>query len=218
MKSSGIHTLTYRFFWFCEPGWTRRRGVEGRRPGIASTNRPRAGSLASLLRRIRDDEEALDALVFAYARLPKSERWALAHAVRRDSAGCATGLAALIAVEEDEGLRGRLAGLLRDQGPIGMGAALSGGPAEGQAWLGHWVAGRAERLRACWNACRIEWLAIETDEVPNLRGEAVTQDPVRVIDTLTPLLWRHIREGGPLPEGIERFAGFFSCAPADAAQ
>ncbi|MGD8316697.1 MAG: hypothetical protein PVH21_09230 [Myxococcales bacterium] len=191
--------------------------MEARRPGIASTDRPRAGSLASLLRRIREDEDALDALVFAYSRLPKSERWALAHAVLLDSTGCGTGLAALIAAEEDESLRGRLAGLLRDQGPIGTAAALFGGPADGEACLVHWVAGRTESLRAYWSSGKIDRLAIETEEVPRLREETVIQDPVRVIDTLAPLLWRHIREGGSLPDGIERFAGFF-CVRADAAQ
>jgi hypothetical protein len=30
------------------------------------------------------------------------------------------------------------------------------------------------------------------------------------VETLAPLLWQHIRAGGRLPEGIERFAGFFS--------
>jgi hypothetical protein len=29
-------------------------------------------------------------------------------------------------------------------------------------------------------------------------------------ETLAPLVWRHIRSGGELPDGVERFAGFFS--------
>jgi hypothetical protein len=30
------------------------------------------------------------------------------------------------------------------------------------------------------------------------------------VETLAPLVWRHIRSGGALPDGVERFAGFFS--------
>ena len=30
------------------------------------------------------------------------------------------------------------------------------------------------------------------------------------VETLAPLVWRHIRSGGALPDGVQRFAGFFS--------
>ncbi|NNE17845.1 MAG: hypothetical protein HKN10_05130 [Myxococcales bacterium] len=30
------------------------------------------------------------------------------------------------------------------------------------------------------------------------------------VETLAPLLWQYIRAGGRLPDGVERFASFFS--------
>ena len=37
-------------------------------------------------------------------------------------------------------------------------------------------------------------------------GQLITE----AVDTLAPLVWRHVRAGGRLPDGAERFAAFFS--------
>lgn len=180
-----------------------------RRPGIAKADRPRSGSLASLLDRIREDENALDAFVFAYLSLARSERWALAHAVVQDAQEPRIALAALLAAEEDQTLRQRLAGLLRGQGRIGDALRLRGTPIEGEVCLSHSVAGIAETLRIRWSAGKIEGIEIEPRDFPSFEGDAA-DDPPGVVDTVTPLLWRYIRKGGSLPEGVERFARFFS--------
>ena len=65
--------------------WVMRGAVKATRPGIASTNRRRSGSFASLLDQVLRDESALDGLAFAYAELPEPERPALAHAVVQDA-------------------------------------------------------------------------------------------------------------------------------------
>jgi hypothetical protein len=190
--------------------------VAVRGPGIASTQRARRGALARLVDRASEHSDALDALVFAYGLLPRPRRWALAHAIVRDGASPTTALAALLVAEKDATLRRRLAELLRAHVEIGRCAWLRGTPTCGEACLSHWLEGRAETLRASWSSGQIEHLEIETSHRPSFSEEQPGQDAIEVIETLTPLLWRYIRRGGPLPQGIDRFAGFFSLGRAGA--
>jgi len=191
--------------------------VAGRGPGIISADRPRRGSFASLVDRIAEDVGALDALVFAYCRLSKGQRWALAHAALHDAADPVGALAVLLEAEEDQALRGRLETLLRGHAKIRVSACLRGTPRQGEARLTQSVAGRSETLRVSWNAGEIGRIEIESDDASSFEKGA-TDDPGEVIDALAPLFWQHIRRGGRLPEGVERFAGFFSVARRAPAQ
>jgi hypothetical protein len=185
---------------------------------VARADRRRAGSLASLLRRIGDDADALDGLVFAYLRLPRSGRWALAHAALRDAAEPEGALGAFILAEGDPAFRRRLARLLSNHVPMDASAWSRGTPTQGEACLSQSFAGRSETLRIRWSAGEIEYLGIEATKDASLAGGLLERDTACVIDALTPLLWRYIRRGGALPTGADRFARFFSIAPSRAAQ
>jgi hypothetical protein len=69
------------------------------------------------------------------------------------------------------------------------------------------VLGAAEALQVTWNHKRIERIEIEPRHGFNFER---AQAPGPVIEALIPVLWRHVRDGGALPAGVERFAGFFS--------
>jgi hypothetical protein len=181
---------------------------------MARADRPRAGSLRSLLGRIEGDPDALDALIFAYRRLPRADRWALAHASLQDAAEPAAALAALVLAEEDPASRGRLLRLLDAHTQIAAAAWLRGTPTRGEACLSQSFAGRSESLRIRWSAGEIESLRIEATNDLSFEAGPLEQDPARVIDALSPLLWRYMRGGGALPEGADRFARFFSVAGA----
>jgi len=181
------------------------------RPGIASANRPRSGPFASLLRQIPHDECALDGLAFAYCELPEGARQALVRAVLQDANDPAQALLALFAVEQEPMLQRRIAGYIQKHARIDRSALLEGTEAEGDARLIERVPGlRSESLRITWKRSQIRTIEIESRMRSKFDGPAV---PVATaVDRLLPLLWRHIRTGGELPEGVERFAGFFSAA------
>ncbi|MGB8331435.1 MAG: hypothetical protein WCE62_15020 [Polyangiales bacterium] len=181
------------------------------RPGIASANRRRSGSFASLIDELLNDEGALDGLAFAYTGLGEPERRALAHAILQDARDPTPALAALVAVEENPSLRHRLAGLLSRHGRIGMGALVEGTEAQGEALLIQSIPGfESESLRITWKESEIREIEIESRNDLSCTGSPSKADLARAVDTLAPLLWRHIRSGGRLPEGVERFAAFFS--------
>lgn len=183
--------------------------MEGRGPGIISTNRPRSGSFASLLDRIPRDAGALDAFLFAYSQLSKADRWALVQAALRDAANPAATLTVLLEAEEDYTLRLRLETLLRSRAEIRASAGWLGTPLEGEAWLSQTIADRSETLRVCWSAGEIDHIAIEANDASGF-DDTASSEHGDAIDVVTPLLWQHIRRGRRLPEGVERFAGFFS--------
>jgi len=181
------------------------------RPGIADTDRPRLGPFASLLDQVRHDDGALDGLAFAYTELGGPERRALIHAVLQDAADPIDALIAFIAVEEDPRLRQRLAALVGRRGHVDRSAVLGGTETEGEACLVQSLYGLdAEALRITWKESKIEDIEIES------RGDLKVERPEskvatsKAVETLAPLVWRHIRSGGALPDGVERFAGFFS--------
>ena len=185
--------------------------VKGKGPGIVSTNRSRAGSFASLLDQVLRDPDALDGLVFAYSELPLDERWALIHAVVQDSANPTRALMALLAVEEDYALCRRLAALVGEHGRLEQTAYLRTGEGRGEASLVQWVAGTsAEALKVSWKDNRIEHIEIEARPDLDALASEWTVPVAEAVDTLAPLVWRHVRAGGRLPDGAERFAAFFS--------
>lgn len=183
------------------------------RPGIASTNRRRSGSFASLLDQILYDDSALDGLAFAYAELPEPERPALAQAVLQDAGDPTKALVAFLAVEESPQLRQRLAGLISRHGRIDRSAFLDGTEARGEARLVQSVSGLApESLGIIWKHREIQLIEIESRRDLSFEISASTVTVAEAVETLAPLVWRHIRSGGRLPNGAERFAGFFSAS------
>lgn len=187
-------------------------------PGIASADRPRRGPFASLLDQILHDRTALDGLAFAYAELAAPERHALVRAVLQDAAKPTGALAALLAVEEEPSARQRLAGLIQRHGGVEQTAFLTGTETQGEARLLQSLPSLGpESLRIAWKASKVESIEIESKrdlKMDNLKMDNTAPAvPVsEAVEALAPLLWQHIRAGGQLPEGIERFAGFFSGA------
>lgn len=191
--------------------------MKSSRPGIASTNRRRFGSFSSLLDLILQDETALDGLAFAYTELEPAERRALAGAVLHDAKKPAAALGALLAVEEDPATRLRLANLLGRRGHLEQSALLAGDEVSGEALLSQAFPGlEHEALRITWTDSKIGQIEIEARS--DLRSLCPNAEPVPIphaINAMSPLLWAHIRAGGILPSGVERFAGFFSFAQVE---
>ena len=185
--------------------------MSARRPGIADADRPRGGPFADLVERILHDSSVLDGLAFAYRELGTEGRRALIRAVLQDVPNPARALGALLAVESDAALAADLAGLLRRHGPTESYATLQRRPSGGEACLISARFGFAgELLRITWNHNQIEVIEIEPKiDFESLAAGAESPVPIAV-EAVAPLLWRHIRAGGALPEGVERFAGFFS--------
>jgi hypothetical protein len=141
------------------------------------------GSFASLLDQARHDDGALDGLAFAYTELRGPERRALIHAVLLVSKG----------------------------GHVDRFAVLEGTETEGEACLVQSLHGLdTEALRVTWKESKIESIEIESRRALKLEGLETEVAPVKAVETLAPLVWKHIRSGGELPDGVERFAGFFS--------
>jgi hypothetical protein len=181
------------------------------RPGIADADRPRLGSFASLLDQILDDASALDGLAFAYTELGQPERRALIQAVVQDAADPTEALLAFIALEEDPGLRQRLAVLASRHAHVDRSAFLEGTETEGEARLMQSLHGLdSEALRITWNESKIETIEIESRSGLKIETSASKITTAEAIEALAPLVWKHIRSGGDLPDGVERFAGFFS--------
>lgn len=191
--------------------------VKPARPGIASTNRRRLGPFASLLDQILRDETALDGLAFAYSELGAPERRALVQAVLEDAADPSQALAALLAVEDEPRAQQRLAGLLSRQGRVEQIAFLEGNDADGEALLVQSLPGiDPELLRITWKQSHVCDIELESPRSRKIDGARTAVDIPQAVDILAPLLWTHIRSGGRLPEGAERFAGFFSRAESQA--
>ena len=186
--------------------------VKPPRPGIASADRPRRGPFASLLDQILHDRTALDGLAFAYTELAAPERHALVRAVLQDAAEPIRALAALLAVEEEPIARQRLAGLIQRHGRVKQTAFLTGTEAQGEARLLQLLPSLGpESLRIAWKESKIK--SIEIESTLDLKSDDAPAVPVsEAVEALAPLLWQHIRAGGQLPKGIERFAAFFSGA------
>lgn len=185
--------------------------MKSRRPGVASADRPRGGPFSSLLDQILHDRTALDGLAFAYAELAAPERQALVRAVLQDAADPTRALAALLAVEEEPRARQRLAALIQRHGHVEQAAFLAGTGVDGEARLLQSFPRLApESLRVTWKDSKVVVVEIESPYDPTMEANASAVGVSVVLETLTPLLWQHIRAGGRLPEGVQRFASFFS--------
>ena len=188
-----------------------RGTVKPARPGIASANRPRSGSFAGLLDQILHDESALDGLAFAYAELPAPERRALAHAVLQDAGDPTHALIAFLAVEDNPSLRQRLTGLIGQHGRIVRSAWLDGTEAQGEACLMQSIPGlEHESLLVAWKGSKIQHIEIKSRSNTEVDATAPAVPLAEAVEILAPLVWRHIRSGRSLPDGVERFGGFFS--------
>jgi hypothetical protein len=181
------------------------------RPGIASADRRHRGPFASLLEKIRQqDEGALDGLAFAYGELGEADRQALVHAVLQDTHEPIQPLVAFLAVEESPRLRQRLLGLVRTWGKIKRSASLGGDSTQGEARLMQSLGGlEIESLRITWEDNEINHIEIEPCGNLRLDGLLSSVTVSEAIEIVTPLLWAHIRARRGLPPEVERFAGFF---------
>lgn len=155
----------------------------------------------------------MDGLAFAYAELSGPERHALVGAVLQDAVDPTRALAALLAVEEEPRARKRLAGLIQRHGRVEQAAFLRGTEAEGEARLLQSVPSLdTESLCVTWKEGKIKHIEIESRRSLETEGSLASVRVSDVIAIVAPLLWQHMRTGGELPEGVERFAGFFSGA------
>ena len=64
-----------------------------------------------------------------------------------------------------------------------------------------------ESLRFSWNSNEIERIEIESADDLSFHGPESPLDAKLALETLVPMVWAHIRRGGELPPGIDRFAG-----------
>ncbi len=183
---------------------------------MAGTDRARSGPFASLLDQVLRDDEALEALAFAYSELDDAEgRSALAQAVLQDAADPIPALSIMLAVEPTPSLRHRLAAWIGLRGRVERVAQLEGTDAEGSARLIQRLPGlEPEALTVVWKDHDIEQIEIESANGMSFVDPIEVSSAEVAAERLTPLLWRHIRSGRGLPEGIDRFAPFFAPTPA----
>lgn len=192
-------------------GYTEPVGAP--RPGIANTNRPRGGPFADLVDRILHDSGALDALAFAYTELGAEGRRGMVRAVLQDTPDPGPALGALLAVESDAEMAADLARRLLKLGQSESFATLEERGDGGVACLIHRRFGFAgELMRITWNHNQITRIEIEPRTQLKSAGSSIPSSLSATVETVTPLIWRHIQGGGALPEGSERFAPFFSVA------
>jgi len=210
MQSSRIHLHTLTTL--AGPESLRYRdAVKAPRPGIADADRPRGGPFADLVEQILHDSSVLDALAFAYSELGTEGRLGLIRAVVQDAPDPGPALGALLAVESDAALAADLAGLLRRHSQTESSATLEKRPSGGEACLIQPRFGFAgELMRITWNHNQIIDIEIESRIQLEFGASDTESSVANAVEAVAPLLWRHIRAGGALPEGVERFAAFFS--------
>ena len=190
-----------------------RDTVNAPRPGIASADRPRGGPFADLVEQILHDSKALDALAFAYSELGTEGRLGLIRAVVQDAPDPGPALGALLAVESNGAVAADLADLLRRHGQTKSSATLEKRPDGGEACLIQPRFGFAgELMRITWNHNQIIDIEIESRIQVKFDVSEPESSVADAVEAVAPLLWRHIKAGGALPEGVERFAAFFSVA------
>jgi hypothetical protein len=179
----------------------------GSRPGIAKANRPRKGAFSRLIGEALRHDDALDALVFAYEGLPGADRRAMVDAVLQDADRPGPALAALLFAEVEPRLRARIAEVLRTHADVDL-AWVSGTEADGAALLRDVTSAHGnDALRITWTAHEIEGLAVEPSAEQSFFGRAMPRADAMAF--LAPMLWRHLRRGGALPAGMQRFARLF---------
>ena len=188
-------------------------------PRIAHARR-RDDGFARLLKATESDGRSLASLGMAYAGFPCDAREALIEAVLRDTDHPADILAVFLAVEDEPRLAQRLAELLsvHPRGPRAESGAAFQQTSDGlEVTLIRPLHGAfAEIMRIRWNDCGL--LGIEVESIIHLKElEPLPRIPLsNALDRVAAPLWRHLRNGGAVPEGAERFAGLFSLTEADA--
>ncbi len=213
-------------------GYTALVGSRGSRPGLARADRIDRRRFVAIALGLGVDEEATDAFVYAYRAQSPVDRRRLADAVARDldRAGHDPGraLAALFLAEEDPTVLAHLWERLHRSPDVPSSvAAVVGDDAHGGVFLGLRTEARGAAsglfaLFVVWRGDRLE-LAVgepesETEAIDRLGDLAGTRAlrsaPVSwAIDEAAERLWRHLRAGGALPAGAERFAPLFSPGP-----
>ena len=68
------------------------------------------------------------------------------------------------------------------------------------------VAADDDSLLISWKDNEIERFEIESQTLPKFRDPESAVDAGALLDRLIPMLWAHIRRGGALPPGVDRFA------------
>jgi len=68
------------------------------------------------------------------------------------------------------------------------------------------IATEGESLLVSWKHNEIERIESESKVTSTFRGPETPVDAAALRDRLIPMLWAHIRRGGALPPGIDRFA------------
>ena len=181
------------------------------RPGIVDADRPRGGSFAALAEQILHDSSVLDGIAFVYSELGAEGRRGLIRAAVQDLSDPGPALGTMLAVESDPAVAADLADLLRHHSQAESFATVDRRPDGGEACLIQRRFGFAgELMRITWNHNQITGIEIESRIKMKLHTTSTRSSVACAIEAVAPLLWRHIRAGGALPEGVERFAGFFS--------
>lgn len=182
-------------------------------PGIAPADRPRGGDFSALVGRIGKDPEALDGLLYVYESLDVGDRVRLVRAVIQDVEAPLAALSVLWAVEEDRSMKQELTAWITRHGGTEPWVALRGTTESGNAHLIRpGVDGTGESLRIAWDHNEIRRIDVE----PLSDSNARRADQVAIgdaADLLAPLLWRHLRAGRTVPEGVRRYADFFAASP-----
>jgi hypothetical protein len=67
-----------------------------------------------------------------------------------------------------------------------------------------------ESLLVAWKGSKIQHIEIKSRSDVEVDAAAPAVPLAEAVEILAPLVWRHIRSGRSLPDGVERFGGFFS--------
>lgn len=197
-------------------------------PSLADTDRGVLGPFGALVARASSDPEAAVSLASAYSELPKTARFAIAHALWQDSKreGCepAPALLALLSIEDDLEVAEVLAEYLRGTPVPGANGAPRGFEAQEPT-----------------SQARIELVLVrplygEFVEALSIREEPVSSEVVftrtpiskldfgdkllragfvelpwpEAVDRLAKVLWSHRRLHGRLPFGLGSFRDLFA--------
>lgn len=211
MKSSRIHAHTSSPHWLSHAARDIRAEVECRGPGIRDADRRRSGSFSRLIAHIEESPEALDALVYAYAELPSEARSGLIRVTVQDAADPSIPLTAFLAVEEEPAIQLQLRGLLAKHGHVARCAWSWGTRSDGGAALTQTLGELApDTLEIHWKDHKINEIRVEASALISFPHDAQRRPPAEVVELITPRLWTYLRDGHPMPEGADRFVGFFS--------
>lgn len=221
MKSRSTHTITRGLTGGLgcksETRYRAAVSVKAAGPGIA-TARHRVDAFAMLLKASETDGRTLASLGLAYAGFPREAREALIETVLREANHHVDILAVFLAVEEEPTLAQRLAELMsvRPRTPRVEAEAIGR-----ESPTGHEVSlirplhgSFAEVMRVRWNERGV--VEIDVESIIHLKElEPLPRIPLPdALDRVCPPLWRHLRDGGALPAGAERFATLFSLTEA----